>query len=257
MSTDIIFSGTTTQESTSQGSTSQGSTRTASSGGRAALAAEAAAVLERASAQEILHWAASTFGERFCVASSMSDGVLAHLAAQVVPGIDVLFVDTGYHFVETLGTRDAVGAVLPVNVVTLSPAISIREQEESFGRDLYARDPDLCCALRKVQPFAAGLAPYDAWASGIRREHGGGREVTPVVRYDAERQKLVVSPLARWTQADVDAYAAKHGVIVNPLRFDGYSSIGCWPCTRRTSSGGDTRSGRWPGSTKSECGIHS
>jgi phosphoadenosine phosphosulfate reductase len=187
----------------------------------------------------------------------MSDGVLAHLASRVMPGIDVLFLDTGYHFVETLGTRDAVNATLPVNVVTLSPTISVRQQDETLGPDLFARDPDLCCSLRKVQPLAAGLSSYDAWATGVRREQGGTRRHTPVVRYDAERRKIVIAPLAGWTQADIDAYAAEHHVVVNPLRFDDYSSIGCWPCTKRATPGLAARSGRWPGSTKTECGIHS
>ncbi len=222
-----------------------------------ALAASAADRLETASAEDVLRWAAETFGDRFCVASSMSDGVLAHLASKVMPGVTVLFLDTGYHFVETLGTRDAVDATMPANVVTLSPTLSVRQQDETLGPDLFARDPDLCCALRKVQPFAAGLSSYDAWATGMRREQGGPRTHIPVVRYDEERSKVVIAPLARWTQGDIDAYVAEHHVIVNPLRFDDYSSIGCWPCTRRTASGADARSGRWPGSAKTECGIHS
>jgi len=221
------------------------------------VAADAAERLESAPAEEIMHWAISTFGSRFCVASSMSDEVLAHLASRFMPAVDVLFVDTGYHFVETLGTRDAVDATLPVNVVTVSPTISVREQDEWLGPDLFARDPDLCCALRKVQPCTAGLAGYDAWVTGIRREQGGSRTGTPVVGYDEERRKVVVAPLARWTQDDVDAYNAEHHLVVNPLRFDGYRSIGCWPCTKRATSGPDARSGRWPGSVKTECGIHS
>jgi phosphoadenosine phosphosulfate reductase len=221
------------------------------------LAADAAERLATSTAEEILGWAAATFGGRFCVTSSMSDGVLAHLASRVMPGVDVLFLDTGYHFVETLGTRDAVDATLPVNVVTLAPAISVRQQDERLGPDLWSRDPDLCCALRKVQPLVTGLSSYDAWATGVRREQGGEREETPVVRYDAGHGKVVVAPLARWTQVDIDAYVAEHHVVVNPLRFDGYSSIGCWPCTKRATPGADARSGRWPGSVKTECGIHS
>jgi phosphoadenosine phosphosulfate reductase len=220
------------------------------------LASQAADLLEAAPAEEIVQWAAATFGARFCVASSMSDGVLAHLASRAMPGVDVLFLDTGYHFVETLGTRDAIAATLPVNVVTLSPTISVRHQDATLGRDLFAHDPNLCCALRKVQPFADGLSSYDAWATGIRREQGGQRAAVRVVSYDQDRNKVVVAPLARWTQADVDAYLTEHHVVVNPLRFDGYSSVGCWPCTARSTNGADARGGRWPGSTKTECGIH-
>ncbi len=222
-----------------------------------ALAGRANARLETASAEQILAWAATTFGTGFCVSSSMSDGVLVHLASRVMPGVDVLFLDTGYHFVETLGTRDALGATLPVNVVTLSPTSSVRQQDERLGPDLYAHDPDLCCTLRKVQPLSAGLASYQAWATGARRAHGGARGGIPVVGYDEERGTVVVAPLAAWTQADIDAYVVEHHVVVNPLRFDGYSSIGCWPCTRRTVPGEHARSGRWPGTVKTECGIHS
>jgi phosphoadenosine phosphosulfate reductase len=199
----------------------------------------------------------TTFGDRFCVASSMGDAVLAHLASTVAPGIDVVFLDTGYHFPETIGTRDAVDATLPVNVVTIGPKLSVREQDEQYGADLWARDPDLCCAMRKVQPLSEGLADYDAWASGLRREETHNRVITPVVGWDESKGKVKVSPLARWTNDDVDRYIEDNGVLVNPLQYDGYPSIGCWPCTRRVAPGNDARSGRWAGTSKTECGIHS
>jgi phosphoadenosine phosphosulfate reductase len=213
--------------------------------------------LELAPAEAILEWAVETFGRRFCVTSSMGDSVLAHLASEVAPGVDVFFLDTGYHFAETLGTRDAVAATLPVNLVTLSPTISVRQQDEQYGPDLWSRNPDLCCALRKVEPLNEALVGYDAWATGLRRDETHSRVVTPVVGWDEKKQKVKVSPLARWTQADVDAYVAKHNILVNPLQYDGYPSIGCWPCTRRVTPGDDPRSGRWAGSGKTECGIHS
>jgi phosphoadenosine phosphosulfate reductase len=227
----------------------------------AEIASIAGPELELAPAEKIVEWAVETFGERFCVTSSMSDSVLAHVASQVAPGIDVVFLDTGYHFVETIGTRDAVAATMPVNVVTLSPTISVREQDAEYGPDLFARDPDLCCKLRKVQPLAEGLTAYDAWATGLRREETHDRVIAPVVGWDASKGKVKVSPLARWTQADVDRYIADNsgpgGVLVNPLQYDGYPSIGCWPCTRRVAPGDDARSGRWSGTGKTECGIHS
>lgn len=213
--------------------------------------------LELAPAEAIIEWAVDTFGSRFCVTSSMGDAVLSHLASRVAPGIDVVFLDTGYHFPETIGTRDAVEATLPVNLVTLGPTISVRQQDEEYGADLYKRDPDLCCALRKVQPLQQGLAEYDAWATGLRREETHDRVIAPVVGWDAAKGKVKVSPLARWTQGDVDRYIAEHGVLVNPLTYDGYPSIGCWPCTRRVAPGDDARSGRWAGTGKTECGIHS
>jgi phosphoadenosine phosphosulfate reductase len=212
--------------------------------------------LELAPAEAVIEWAVDTFGSRFCVTSSMGDAVLSHLASRIAPGIDVVFLDTGYHFAETIGTRDAVAATMPVNVVTLAPTISVRQQDEQYGPDLWSRDPDLCCALRKVQPLADGLAEYDAWATGLRREETHNRVIAPVVGWDEKKQKVKVSPLARWTQDDVDRYIDEHQVLVNPLHFDGYPSIGCWPCTRRVAPGDDARSGRWSGLGKTECGIH-
>ena len=214
------------------------------------------AELELAPAEAIIEWAAATFGERFCVASSMGDAVLAHLASRVVPGIDVVFLDTGYHFVETIGTRDAVAATLPVNLIDITPVQSVAEQDAEFGADLWARDPDLCCQLRKVQPLRDALAGYDAWATGLRRSETHNRVIAPVVGWDAAKGKVKVSPIARWTDEQVDAYIAEHGVLVNPLVYDGYPSIGCAPCTRRVAPGEDARSGRWAGTGKTECGIH-
>jgi len=221
------------------------------------IASIAGPELELAPAEVVLEWAVETFGDRFCITSSMADSVLAHLASQVAPGIDVVFLDTGYHFVETIGTRDAVAATLPVNVVTLSPTISVREQDEQYGKDLFARDPDLCCKLRKVQPLTEGLASYDAWATGLRRAETHNRVIAPVVGWDAKKGKVKVSPLARWSDEQVERYIAENGVLVNPLVYDGYPSIGCAPCTRRVAPGEDARSGRWAGTNKTECGIHS
>lgn len=221
-----------------------------------ALAEKAARDLEDASAWEILRWAGDTFGHRFCLSSSMGDGVMPSLAASVLPGIDVLFLDTGYHFPETIGTRDAVDFVYDVNVRTVLPLLTVAEQDAVEGPELWRRDPDRCCALRKVEPLARSLEDYDAYASGLRREETASRAGTPVVQWDAKRQKVKVNPIARWTQADVDAYVEQHKILVNPLAEDGYPSIGCRPCTHRVAPGEDPRSGRWRGSQKSECGLH-
>ncbi len=220
------------------------------------LAEIAGPELELASAEDIVEWAVGAFGARFCITSSMTDAVLAHLASRIAPGIDLVFLDTGYHFVETLGTRDAVEATMHVNVRTVTPALSVAEQDAAYGKDLYARDPDRCCALRKVAPLSAALAGYDAWATGLRREESQSRVIAPVVGWDAAKGKVKVSPLARWTRADVEAYVAGHGVLVNPLVQDGYPSIGCRTCTRRVAVGEDPRAGRWSGTAKTECGIH-
>ncbi|MFJ3641440.1 phosphoadenylyl-sulfate reductase [Streptomyces sp. NPDC090108] len=220
------------------------------------LAERAGRELEDASALEILRWAVDTFGEDFCVTSSMEDAVLAHLASRVRKGVDVVFLDTGYHFPETIGTRDAVEAVMDVRVITLTPRQTVAEQDAEYGPELHDRDPDLCCALRKVRPLEEGLAGYRAWATGLRRDESPTRANTPVVGWDAERGKVKISPLARWTQEDVDAYAAEHGVLTNPLLMDGYGSVGCAPCTRRLLPGEDARAGRWAGRAKTECGLH-
>ena len=214
------------------------------------------AELELAPAENIIEWAVATFGARFCVTSSMGDAVLADLVSKVAPGVDVIFLDTGYHFVETIGTRDAVAATLPVNLLNITPVQTVAEQDAAYGKDLYRTDPDLCCALRKVKPLNDALARYDAWATGLRRAETHNRVIAPVVGWDEKKQKVKVSPLARWSDDDVEKYVAENGVLVNPLQYDGYPSIGCWPCTRRVAEGEDARSGRWSGFNKTECGIH-
>ena len=145
---------------------------------------------------------------------------------------------------------------MPVNLINLTPVQSVAEQDAAYGKDLYERDPDLCCALRKVQPLADGLAAYDAWATGLRRAETHNRVIAPVVGWDEKKQKVKVSPLARWSDEDVEKYIAENGILVNPLQYDGYPSIGCWPCTRRVAPGEDAARGRWAGTNKTECGIH-
>jgi phosphoadenosine phosphosulfate reductase len=220
------------------------------------LAQRACRELESAPAQEIVRWSVQTFGARFAVASSMQDAVLVHLVSQVAPGVDVLFLDTGYHFAETLGTRDAVAAAYDVNLITLTPQQTVAEQDTSQGPKLHDRDPDRCCRLRKVEPLDRALAHYDAWATGLRRVEAPTRAATPVVSYDAKRGKVKIAPIAVWSDADVEDYVAEHGILVNPLLSTGYPSIGCAPCTRAVTAGQDLRSGRWAGSAKTECGIH-
>jgi phosphoadenosine phosphosulfate reductase len=220
------------------------------------LAERAGEELADASAIEVLTWADEQFGSGWCVTSSMADAVVPHLAARVRPGVDVLFLDTGYHFAETIGTRDAVAATLPVTLRTITPKRTVAEQDASFGPRLYERNPDQCCALRKVMPLRGSLSPYIAWASGLRRDEALTRADAKVVEWDARRSMVKLNPIAAWTQDDVDAYIAEHDVIVNPLLSDGYGSVGCAPCTRRIANGEDARAGRWAGTSKTECGLH-
>jgi phosphoadenosine phosphosulfate reductase len=220
------------------------------------LAERAGDELDSASASDILGWAVEQFGTDWCVASSMADAVLAHLASQVLPGVDVVFLDTGYHFAETLGVRDAIGAVLPVSIRTALPLRTVAEQDAEFGPRLHDRDPSACCAMRKVEPLNRALAPYQAWASGLRRADSAGRAAVRVVEWDAKRDMVKLNPIAAWTDADVEDYIIANGVLVNPLLTDGYGSIGCAPCTRRLLPGENSRAGRWAGTAKTECGLH-
>lgn len=220
------------------------------------LAAEADARLQSASAHDVVAWAADTFGARLLVTASMGDGLLAHLVSQVVPGIEVAFLDTGYHFAETLGTRDAVAATYDIRLRTVLPALTVAEQDARYGSRLHDRDPDACCRLRKVEPLDALLADYDAWISGNRRDESPVRAATPVVHFDERRAKVAVHPLAHWSGAQVTDYLDRNGILVNPLQSEGYLSIGCAPCTRAVRPGEEPRAGRWAGTAKTECGIH-
>jgi phosphoadenosine phosphosulfate reductase len=221
-----------------------------------AIARQAGADLDGSSALDVLRWAEATFGSAWCVASSMADAVLPHLASRIRLGVDVIFLDTGYHFAETIGTRDAVAATMPVTVHSIQPQQTVAEQDAEFGPELFARDPDRCCAMRKVAPLAAALDPYQAWATGLRRDEARTRANAQVVEWDAARSMVKLNPIAAWTQDDVDAYLAEHRILVNPLLFDGYGSVGCAPCTRRITAGEDARAGRWAGTAKIECGLH-
>ena len=203
-----------------------------------------------------LTWAAEQFGESLAVLSSMGDEALVHLASDAVPGIDVVFIDTGYHFAETLGTRDAFAATRPLNLINITPIQTVAEQDEQYGAALHDRDPNLCCSLRKVEPLNRALESYRGWVSGMRREDAPTRSDINIVEYDAKRDKVKLNPLAEWTTTQVDAYVTQHGVLQNPLRQLGFASIGCAPCTRPVAEGEDPRAGRWAGSDKTECGLH-
>jgi phosphoadenosine phosphosulfate reductase len=186
----------------------------------------------------------------------MQDAVLVDLAAKALPGVDVLFLDTGYHFAETIGTRDAVEQVHGVRMVNATAEHTVAEQDSLLGEDLFARDPDRCCALRKVAPLQSTLRGYDAWVTGVRRVEAPTRADTPLITYDERFGLVKINPIAAWSDDDVQAYIDAHGVLVNPLVAQGYPSIGCAPCTAKPLPGADPRSGRWAGTGKVECGLH-
>ena len=220
------------------------------------LAAEGARELDGADAIDLLRWADDNFGDEYVVASNMQDAVLIDMAAKVRPGVDVLFLDTGYHFAETIGTRDAVSDVYNVNVVNVTPEHSVAEQDALLGKDLFSRDPNECCRLRKVAPLSKALRGYSAWVTGIRRVEAPTRANAPLISFDNAFGLVKINPLATWTDDDVHDYIDAHGVLVNPLVLDGYPSIGCAPCTAKPLDGDDPRSGRWQGTGKVECGLH-
>jgi phosphoadenosine phosphosulfate reductase len=209
-----------------------------------------------ATAEEVLRWAAAMFGDRLIVASNMQDAVLVDLAAKAAPGVDVLFLETGYHFAETIGTRDAVEQVYDVRIVNATAEHTVAEQDSLLGKDLFARDPNQCCALRKVAPLENTLRGYDAWVTGVRRVEAPTRANTPLITYDEKFGLVKINPIAAWTDEDMDAYIAEHNILVNPLVDAGYPSIGCAPCTRKPLPGEDKRAGRWAGRAKTECGLH-
>ncbi len=219
--------------------------------------AEAASVeLADASAEEALAWTARTFGESWIVASNMQDAVLIDLATKVKPDVDVLFLETGYHFAETIGTRDAVDLVYPdVHIVNAAAEQSVADQEAEFGL-LNKTDPTRCCQLRKVIPLQRTLKNYDAWVTGVRRVDAPTRANTPIVTWDERNGLVKVNPIAPWSDEQFNAYIAEHGILENPLVQAGYPSIGCAPCTAKPLPGADARSGRWAGLAKTECGLH-
>lgn len=220
------------------------------------LAERGAAELDGAGAADLLRWTDENFGDGYVVASNMQDAVLVDLAAKVRPGVDVLFLDTGYHFVETIGTRDAVEAVYDINVVNVTAENSVAKQDELYGKDLFAREPNECCRMRKVEPLGKALRGYTAWVTGIRRVEAPTRAKAPLISWDKAFGLVKINPIAAWTDEDMQNYIDANDVLVNPLVFEGYPSIGCAPCTAKPVEGADPRSGRWAGLSKTECGLH-
>ncbi|MEU8411817.1 MULTISPECIES: phosphoadenylyl-sulfate reductase [Amycolatopsis] len=221
------------------------------------LAERASKELAEATATEALRWTAETFGDDFIVASNMQDAVLIDLATQVKPDVDVLFLQTGYHFPETIGTRDAVQAVYPgVRIVNAEAEQSVAEQDAEYGPKLHERDPNQCCHLRKVVPLRNTLAKYSAWVTGVRRVDAPTRANTPIVTWDDRNGLVKINPIAPWSDDEFNGYISEHGILENPLVSIGYLSIGCAPCTAKVAPGQDPRSGRWAGQGKTECGLH-
>ncbi len=216
------------------------------------LAERAGEELEGAPPLDVLRWAVDRFSPRFAITASMQDTVLLHMISRVDRDVPVVFLDTGYHFAETIGTADAAEAVYDLKLLRVRPALSVEQQDQAFGPRLYERDPDLCCRMRKVKPLESAMHEFDAWASGVRRDESDSRASARLVEWDENKGKVKINPLVAWSQDQIDEYIAANGVLVNPLLSEGYGSVGCAPCTRP----GAGRDGRWAGQNKVECGLH-
>ena len=202
---------------------------------------------ERLPASAAIDWAVEQFHPFLCLTASMTDAVLIDLAVSVEPSIEVVFIDTGYHFPETLETVETVRRRYGLNlrVVTVAPQ----------PVELWRTDPEACCSVAKIDQLDRALTGKLAWMSGLRRAEAPSRANAPVVARDL-RGLVKVNPIATWSDLDVAGYIADHDVPVNPLLDQGYPSIGCMPCTRKVAPGADPRSGRWADSDKTECGLH-
>ncbi|ALA68128.1 phosphoadenylyl-sulfate reductase [Corynebacterium lactis] len=219
------------------------------------LALDYGSKLEGATAGEVLEWGAEHLRTPLAVTLSMQDTVLADLAEKHAPNADLIFLDTGYHFPETLEVADQVAERYSNRLLSIVPKRTRAEQDAEEGVDLYKTDPTRCCALRKVEPLAAVKRPYEGWVTGLKRVDAPTRANTPVLEID-KTGRIKLNPLAAWTDQDIEDYIAAHDLIVHPLTKQGFPSIGCATCTARVAEGADPRSGRWAGSEKTECGLH-
>jgi len=216
---------------------------------------------EHAAPEEILEWALARSGfERVAVASAFQrEGTcIIHMAIEIRPDVPILFLETGFHFAETLAFKQKLAEQFGLNVVDLTGDHTVDSQAEAYGPKLYERDPNRCCELNKVEPFNRALRGLDAWVTGMRRDSSWTRRDTPILlQYEpAPGQSILrLNPIANWTQRDVWAYLKQHDIPHNPLYDLGYATIGCAPCTRIVFPGEDERAGRWSGTGKIECGI--
>ncbi len=210
------------------------------------------------SPEALLAWAAEQFGQNVvltCSFGGASGMVLLDMVTRLNRGTPVLFLDTGLLFPETYALADEVERRYGVKVEYRRPAMTLEEQSRVEGPNLFEHDPDRCCHIRKVTPLAETLRPYSAWISGIRRDQSSTRASTDLVEWNTRHNLLKISPLAFWSERDVWRYIRINNVPYNQLLNQGYASLGCAPCTR-PSNGSDSRSGRWAGFAKTECGIH-
>jgi len=214
--------------------------------------------LEGHSPEEILTWAVERYFPRFTMATGLGpEGcVIISMLARIEPRVYIFNLDTGYQFRETLELRERMNEKYGIHIDLQRPELSVLDYERLHGGPVYARDSDRCCHDRKIVVLHRVAANYDAWATGIRRDQSPTRADTPIVKWDKKFGLVKVSPLAGWTKKDVWKRIVGEQVPYNPLHDENYPSIGCQPCTRAVQPGEDERAGRWSGSTKTECGLH-
>lgn len=210
------------------------------------------------SPQALLAWASERWGARLALSCSFGGAtgmVLLDMLMRIAPATPVLYIDTGLLFPETYTLLDQVRRHYGIEPQPVQPELTITQQAEAEGAALWERNPDRCCRLRKVQPLAAALEPFDAWISGLRRDVSATRANTPLIEWSTKHRLFKLNPLAFWAERDVWRYIHAHNVPYNPLLDQGYRSLGCTSCTRLPINA-DPRSGRWVGFEKSECGLH-
>ena len=216
-----------------------------------------AAELEQSTAREAIEWMFENFGERHYIACSFqkTSSVTAHLATAVNPDARFFYLDTDVLFEESYETRDRLAEALGIEFDRFHN-LTLEEQEAEHGPELWNRDPDACCGIRKVEPMRRALSSVDCWVAGVRRADSSSRSKTPKFAWDKRFNLWKLNPLADWTERDVWNYIREHHLPYNPLHDRGYPSIGCTHCTKPVEPGGDLRDGRWSGLEKTECGIN-
>ena len=214
--------------------------------------------LETATPQEILRWAVERYAPKFTMATAFGpEGMtIIHMLAEIAPQTPIFNLDTGYQFQETLELRETVKRRYGIEVQLKQPDMSVAEYEAANGGPVYSHDPNRCCFDRKLSVLKQAAVGFDAWASAIRRDQSPDRAKAPIVGWDKKFGLVKISPLANWTKQQVWGLINAEEIPYNPLHDRGYTSVGCWPCTRSVLPGEDERAGRWSGFAKTECGLH-
>ncbi len=226
---------------------------------KAAQIRQLAEQFERAHPREILSWAHCEYGEALAIVTSFqATGIVTlHMMRDIAPATQVLTLDTGFLFPETVELINALEARFGLNLRRIRPRQTPRQQARLLGDRLWERNPDRCCHIRKTKPLRAALAGYSAWVAGLRRDQSAFRAKTPIISRDARTGSIKIAPFANWSHDMIWSYLRANDLPSNPLHAIGYPSIGCWTCTKAVNQDADARSGRWTRHQKTECGIHS